>query len=281
MGEYLQDRRGIPRVLAMQISQTLNYRRMIANIRSTFYKILYNLEYRRVRRYEPAIMSSFDSCLLISKHDKQSIYGHEQIDNVFYSPHGVDVDFYAPAEPVEQENAILFCGVLETPTNMDAVLYFYRDIYPLVKDRMPNVRLYLAGKNPPPVIRKIAKNDPSVIVTGFVKDIRPYYAKAKVGVAPLRIGAGLQNKLLIGMSMGQPMVCTSIANEGIAAEPGSQVVVADNPRDFAAAVVELMLNDEKAAQLARNARRYVEEKWTWEYYFEQLEQHLEAIVSKS
>ena len=179
---------------------------------------------------------------------------------------------------MEKENAILFCGVLETPTNIDAVLYFYRDIYPLVKKRVPDVKLYLVGKNPPPVIRRIAENDPSVIVTGFVKDIRPFYARTKVGIAPLRIGAGLQNKLLVGMSMGQPMVCTSIANEGIAAESGTQVLVADVPVDFAAAVVELLTNEMKAAMLVRNARKYVEEKWTWEHHFGQLEEYLEKMI---
>jgi len=279
MGEYLKDKSGRPRVLALQISQTLNYGRMITNIRSPFYKLLYRLEYNRVRKYEPAITKKFDSCLLISKYDKQSLEGHEQITNIFYSPHGVDVAFYTQTEAVERENAILFCGVLETPTNMDAVLYFYHDIYPKVKAAVPEVKLYLAGKNPPSIIRKISDTDPSVVVTGFVKDIRPYYAKTKVGIDPLRIGAGLQNKLLIGMSMGQCMVATSIANEGIAAEPDTQILIADEPAAFADAVIELLSNSEKAETLARNARTFVEEKWTWEYYFGQLEEHFETIVA--
>jgi len=281
MGEYLKEKKGVGRVLAMQISQTLNYRRMIANIRSLRYRVVYGIEYRRVRKYEPAITKYFDTCLLISKYDKESLDGHEQINNVFYSPHGVDVEFYKAPLHADKEDAILFCGVLETPTNVDAVLYFYRDIYPLVKREVPNVKLYLAGKNPPPTIRRLANEDPSVVVTGFVEDIRPYYEKARVGVAPLRIGAGLQNKLLIGMSMGQPMVCTSIANEGIAAKPDSEVLVADTPETFAAAVVELLTNGEKAATLARNARKHVEEKWTWEHYLEQLEEHFAALANSS
>ena len=279
MGEYLKNKRGMQRILAMQISQTLNYRRMIANIHSIFYKILYRVEYNRVRKYEPAITGDFDSCLLISKYDKESLEGYEKINNIFYSPHGVDVEYYMPSGEFEKENAILFCGVLETPTNMDAVLYFYRDIYPLVKEHVPDVKLYLAGKNPPPVIKKIARSDASVVVTGFVKDIRPYYAKAKVGIAPLRIGAGLQNKLLIGMSMGQPMVCTSIANEGIAAEDGKHLLVADDPQSFASAIVELLGNEQKAEMISRQGRKLIEKKWTWEYYLEQLEEHFEGLVS--
>lgn len=280
MGEYLKDKRGIPRVLAMQISQTLNYRRMIANIRSVFYKMLYRVEYSRVRRFEPAITKSFDSCLLISKHDKQSLDGHEQIDNIFYSPHGVDVEFYTKTEKIEKENSILFCGVLETPTNIDAVLYFHQDIYPLVKKRVSDVRLYLVGKKPPPVIRKIAENDPSVIVTGFVEDTRPYYSRIKVGIDPLRIGAGLQNKLLIGMSMEQPMVCTSIANEGIGAENGKHLLIADDPQTFTDSVVELMFNKEKTQSISLEARKYVQKSWTWEYHLQRLEEHLFKLAQE-
>ena len=86
---------------------------------------------------------------------------------------------------------------------------------------------------------------------------------------------------IIGMSMGQPMVCTSIANEGIAAEPDEQILIADEAADFASAVVELLTNNEKAEMLARNARRFVEEKWTWEYYLQQLEEHFEGMVASS
>ncbi len=278
MVEYLKDLTGLPRVLAMQVSQTLNYRRMISNISSLAYRTLYRLEYNRVRKYEPEITRYFDSCLLISEKDKQALDGHEGMENIFYSPHGVDVDFYTNTNNAEKEDAILFCGVLETPTNMDAVLYFYNQIYPLVKKSIPDVRLYLVGKNPPRSIKSLSQKDPSVIVTGFVRDIRPYYARAKVGIDPLRIGAGLQNKLLIGMSMRQPMVCTSVANEGIQAEHGKEVIIADTSEEFASAVVELFNNTEKADRLANNARKYVEEKWTWEYHFQQLEKHFESLV---
>jgi glycosyltransferase involved in cell wall biosynthesis len=236
------------------------------------------MEYRKVRHYEPAIMRRFDSCLLISQHDKQAIAGHAELDNVFYSPHGVDVAYYTPRHDKPRERAVLFCGVMETPTNIDAALWFHSAVFPLVKAKCPDVRLYIAGRSPVRAIRRLAERDPAVVVTGFVKDLREYYERIRVGVDPLRIGAGLQNKLLIGMSMKQPMVCTSIANEGISAEDGRHLVIADEPRAFADAVVDLLLNDEKAASIAREARRFVETQWTWEYHLEQLEAHLVGLV---
>ena len=226
------------------------------------------------------ITKSFDSCLLISEYDKESFDGHEKIDNIFYSPHGIDVEYYTKAENCEKENAILFCGVLETPTNIDAIMHFYNDIYPLVKKKIPDVKLYLVGKRPPDVIREIADNDASVIITGFVEDIRPYYSKIRVGIDPLRIGAGLQNKLLIGMSMEQPMVCTSIANEGIGAVDGKHLLIADTPEDFTNAIVELMLNNEAAKEISLQARKYIQKYWTWEYHLYKLEEHLLKLSQK-
>ncbi len=278
MAEYLRHVNTVPRVLAMQIAQTLNYRRMIQKIESTYYQTLYKVEYKRVCRYEPLITRDFNSCLLISEHDKKSLAGHEAINNIFYSPHGLDVNYYTLAEPEKKEDIILFAAVLDTPTNLDAVFYFYHKIYPIIRREMPQVKLYLVGKNPPPAIHNLAKQDASIVVTGYVKDLRPYYAKAKVGVDPLRIGAGLQNKLLVGMSLELPMVATTIANEGIGATPGEHLLLADDPHDFAARVVEIMRDDEKARIIGKQARDFVEKYWSWEYHFSKLEDHFRELV---
>ncbi len=280
MAPYLQAKKGPKRILAMQISQTLNYRRMIENISNPFHRLLYGLEYRKVRKYEPAVTRHFDSCLLISRFDREALDGHEAIDNIFYSPHGIDVAYYTPSAEAEKENSLLFSGVLETPTNVDAVSYFHREIYPLIKREIPGIKLRLVGKNPARAIQRIAVADKSVSVTGFVEDLRPYYERARVGIDPLRIGAGLQNKLLIGMSMGLPMVCTSIANEGIGAQPGRHLLVADQPGEFAAAVVKLFRDRDQAREIAAAARRHVEEYWTWEYHFRALSRHLRRLAGE-
>lgn len=278
---YIAGRKEAKTVLAMQISYTLHYGRLLDKVRNPIQKLFYTIEYRRVRRYEPAITRRFDSCLLISKHDKESLDGHERIDNVFYCPHGIDVQYFTPSGKNKKEDVILFCGIMEFMTNVDAITYFYRDIYPLIKKRLPHVRLCIAGRNPAKAVLKLAEKDPSVTVTGFVKDLRPLYEKAKVGIDPLRIGAGLQNKLLVAMCMGQPIVSTTVANEGIAGIPGKHLLVADTPEEFADAVIELFENPAKAEDIAREARKYVEEKWTWEYYFEILERHLLDLVADS
>ncbi len=276
--QYVRDEVGVKRVLGMQVSQTLNYSRMIKHARSLLHRTLYNIEYRKVRRYEPEITRFFDSCLCISKHDKEALKGHHRIKNISYCPHGIDVDYYAPRNQVQKDNVILFTGVMETPTNIDAVLYFYEEMYPLVKEQVPDARLIIIGKNPPKIIRSIPKRDATVEVTGFVKDMRSCFENAKVGIDALRIGAGMQNKLLTGMCMGVPMVCTSIANEGIGAEHGKHLLIADQPTQFARAVIDLLRDEEKAVTIAKQAREFVERYWTWEYHFQRFEQHIEALV---
>ena len=278
MAPYLAQRQGLKTVLAMQISYTLQYKRLIEKVKNPAHRAFYGLEYKRVRRYEPAITREFDLCLMISRHDKESLEGHTDIDNVFYSPHGIDVQYFTPTGQGEKEDIILFCGIMEFMTNGDAVHFFHSEIYPRIKKRLPQVRLCIAGRNPTKSILRLAEKDPSVTVTGFVKDLRPLYEKARVGIDPLRIGAGLQNKILVAMCMGQPMVATSVANEGIAGVPDRHLLVADEPQEFADAVVSLFTDQDKAKNIAREARQYVEEKWTWEYYFEALEKRLIELV---
>ncbi len=281
MAPYATEIRGVPRILAMQISQTLNYSRMVSHVRSPFYRLLYGTELRKVRRYEPAIMREFDSSLLISKHDLQAIEGSPDAAKVFFSPHGVDAEYYRRDEVIARDPAtLLFCGVLETPTNSDAVGYFVQQIYPQVRRRASAARFLIVGRNPPAEIRALSESDSSIQVVGSVPDVRPFYNQAAVGVAPIRIGAGMQNKLLVGMSMQQAMVVTSVANEGIGATPGEHLVVADSPEAFADAVVSLITNPARAAALGRSGRAFVDQGWSWEYWFDQLEQHMLGLINR-
>ena len=154
--------------------------------------------------------------------------------------------------------------------NVDAVQYFYEDIFPSIKSRIPSVKLYIVGTDPKPAVKALAR-DPAVTVTGYVDDFRPYLDRAQVAVDPLRIGAGLQNKVLEGMAMGLPMVVTSKANEGIRAVDGRDVLVADCPSDFADHVVNLLRNPDRRRRLGQSARQLILDEWTWDKHFEHLE----------
>ncbi len=271
-GQYLEGVTQCPRVLDLKPVQTLNLERMKDHVSNPLKRLLYNIEHRRVQRYEPKLVRQFDRCVVISDIDQQAIDPEGTMDNVALNPHGLDVEKFAPDPAVEKEpGSVIFSGKMSYDPNVDAVVYFHEKIWPLIKTTHPNAKLYVVGANPKPAVTALAQ-DPSVTVTGFVDDMREYLNRAEVAVDPLRIGAGLQNKLLEGMSMGLPMVATPIANEGIGAVEGRDLLVADSPREFADCVSRLLDSQDTREQMGAAARQFIVDNWTWENYFADLEQ---------
>ena len=161
--------------------------------------------------------------------------------------------------------------------NVDAAQFFYERIFPLVRSEVPDVKWQIIGADPAPVIEAMDA-DPAISVTGRVPDLREYMNKATLAIAPLRIGAGLQNKVLEGMSMQLPMVITSVANEGIKAVDGKNILIADEPSAFAEQVVRLLRDAEAQEQLGNAARRFIVEKWSWEKHFSDLESMYSDLI---
>jgi sugar transferase (PEP-CTERM/EpsH1 system associated) len=278
MAEYAARREPIPRILGMQISMRLNYGRLARYHRSPWRRLVYRLEARWAGRYERRIAARFDKCLLISAKDVAAL-GDPRPGNVLVSPHGVDYRYFtSTGRGPEEDGHIVFTGNMAYPPNVDAVEWFVRDILPLVLEEEPEARLTIVGADPLPSVVALGI-DPAVEVTGRVPDLRPFMDRARVAIDPLRVGAGLQNKVLEGMSMSLPMVITTVANEGIRAEPGRQVVVADTPEGFARAVVDLLRDDVRRTSIGEAARRFIVEGWSWEKHFDDLEREMSSLVA--
>ena len=277
MAEYLVDEKR-PRILAMQISMRLNYGRLSRHHRSRLRRLVYRVEAWRAGRYEARMARRFDRCLLISAADVAAL-GDPRPDNVVINPHGVDHRHFTSTGPgPEEEGRIVFTGNMGYPPNADAIEWFVDEILPLVRDDLPGVRVSVVGADPLPSVRALAA-DSSVTVTGRVSDLRPYLDRAQVAIDPLRVGAGLQNKVLEAMAMGVPMVVTSVANEGIGAEPGHHLLVADTPEEFAREVVTLLGDRDLRTRMGEAARRFIVEEWTWEKHFADLEREMAALVA--
>jgi glycosyltransferase involved in cell wall biosynthesis len=140
----------------------------------------------------------------------------------------------------------VFTGTMDYPPNVDAVVWFATKILPLIRRIVPTAQFYIVGNGPSPEVQRLAQID-GVFVTGRVPDVRPYVAHATAGVAPMRIARGIQNKVLEAMSLGKPVVLTSGALEGIEAEPGKDVILADSAETFAAACCRLATTSDGAA----------------------------------
>jgi glycosyltransferase involved in cell wall biosynthesis len=147
--------------------------------------------------------------------------------------------------------------------NTTAVKHFYDNIFPIVRAKRPEARFVIVGADPPSSVRKLAE-DPSVTVTGYVDDIRPYLAKASVAVCPMTVGVGIQNKVLEAMAMGKPVVATGKACLALSVVDGKDIVQAAKPDEFAGKVTELLGSLERRREIGENAARYVRENHDWD-----------------
>jgi len=281
MGQYSEPLdSSMTKVLAMQISMTLNYRRLAEHSSNPISKFFFNTEYNKVRRFEAEFAHEFDKVLLISEHDLNAIEQKKPLENVFFSPHGVDYKYFEPDKSVEKrKNTLIFTGNMSYAPNTDAIQYFYTEIFPRIQQEIPDTKLWIVGANKSAIVSALGE-DPAVTVTGRVPDLRDYTNQAQVALAPIRIGAGLQNKVLEGMSMGMPMVVTSVANEGIKAIPDENILIGDTPERFADQVITLLKDDAMQKQIGEAARHFIVEKWSWEKHFGDLEEMFCRLVNE-
>jgi glycosyltransferase involved in cell wall biosynthesis len=160
------------------------------------------------------------------------------------------VDIPGSKTPFGLRRDWLFIGGFQHRPNIDAVLFFVREIYPLVSEHLRDAKFYIIGDKAPPEVVALATE--RVIVAGLQTDVRPFFGSVKLSVAPLRFGAGVKGKINQSMAFGVPVVATSLAVEGMALQNGEDILVADKPKDFARAMVELYESKELWNRLSHN-----------------------------
>lgn len=237
--------------------------------------VFFSLEHKRLRVLERKLVKQFNVSLVISENEKRFL---PDSDRVVVVPNGVALEFFAPQKRTSERDIIIFTGAMDYFPNVDGVLYFHQEILPLIKTHVPTVKFIIAGMNPTSAIKKL--NGKETIVTGYVEDIREYLSMAAVCVVPLRIGKGIQNKVLEAMAMKIPVVATTSANEGINARHKKEIFLADTSDSFAEAVV-LALSDAKLREdIANRARQFVEERFCWGKTLERLDSLVDTIANE-
>ena len=230
-----------------------------ADIASFVTRPIYNMEYRRLCRYEAAIFEDFDVKTIISEPDRE-LFPHERRDEILIIPNGVDHDYFKPQKR-EKKYDLVFTGNMSYPPNVNAVDYLANEIMPIVWKTLPGTSLYIAGATPDPKVKKAASE--RIIVSGWLDDIRDAYAQSRIFIAPMRIGTGLQNKLLEAMSMRLPAITSPLANASLGAKPDEEILIGNNAEEMAQHIITLLTNKEKAERLAQAGFDFTNRVYDW------------------
>ena len=281
MAEYVLRMAEVPRVVDLVDVDSQKYR-LYAECHSFPLSWLYRLEARRLGAYEDTIVGLFDRSVVVSEAEASLLRPRVRNREISVISNGVDLESFAPnfdEEAAPKQPNLVFTGVMDYFPNVDAVTWFCREVFPRIREIVPEASFTIVGRNPARQVRELA-SDPHVRVTGFVDDVCPYLQNASIAVAPLRIARGLQNKVLEAMSCGLPVVGTSQAFEGTAATPADGIRVADDAELFAREVVAFLADPGQRRESSRDARDYAERCHEWQAHCAQLETLLHDAIKQ-
>jgi sugar transferase (PEP-CTERM/EpsH1 system associated) len=243
-------------------------------------RLVYAREWKKTWRIEADVCRSFDHVITVSEDDRQTLaheFGTARSSSI---PTGVDTGFFHPFTDSPEPGRLVFVGSMDWDPNQDGALWFLRDILPRIRKAIPRVSFTIVGRAPSARLRAIAEKEPGVEITGWVPDVRPHLAKAEVVVVPLRVGGGTRIKIPEAMAMGKAVVSTPIGAEGLPFSDRQQIRIAEQPEEFAWAVVELVNNVHLRNSIAHAARAAVLTRHGWEPVVARVEEILEQVVAQ-
>lgn len=227
-------------------------------------QIFLEREQQLLQRYEGRICSTFEAVTAVSEEDRRAMLRvMARPRDIPVIPIAVDAEAQQPVPREPEATGVLSLATMMYPPNIDAVCWFARDIYPLVRRAVPTTQFYVCGQRPVAEVRALSEKDPSIEVTGYVPDVRPYIARSACLIVPLRSGGGMRVKILEALAWGIPIVSTTVGYEGIDLIPGEHLLVADTPSDFADAVTLLLHDPELGARIAAAGRQRLLERYDW------------------
>jgi sugar transferase (PEP-CTERM/EpsH1 system associated) len=249
----------IPKTLDYQDVFSKGVERRLAS--SPFYlKPFLKIEYNRLLQYEHDAFEAFDNKIIISAPDRDLI-PHPDRNKIVVVANGVDADFFKPME-IQKDYDLVFTGNMGYPPNIKSAEFLVNEILPEVIPHKGDLRLLIAGASPH--LRVLSLKSAQVDVSGWVPDMRECYARARIFIAPMQIGTGLQNKILEAMAMKIPCITSPLAFQALNARDGEDILVAQTPKEYAAHIMMLLGNPEKAAKIAQSGYDFVHRNFNWE-----------------
>jgi glycosyltransferase involved in cell wall biosynthesis len=224
------------------------------------------VQWQRLLDYEAQACRRADRVLAVSEADAAALRKLVPDADITVVPNGIDTRAYRPKisnlQSLDLKNALVFTGTMDFRPNVDAVLWFAREVLPRIRTQVEDACFFAVGQRPHRRL-DVLRDDPAVTLTGFVEDTRSYIAEAAVYVVPLRMGGGTRFKILEALAMGKGVVSTTLGAEGFPVTRGKELLLADEAKDFARAVVSLLNAPEKRALLGRAGRAFVGARYDW------------------
>jgi polysaccharide biosynthesis protein PslH len=257
----------LPRAVFFQHNvETVIWRRHVEHAANPLRRAYFKLQADRMFRYERRVSQASGHIVAVSRNDADEMRRLFDVTRVTEIPTGVNIDYFLPpGPPAAAAVDLVFVGSMDWLPNVDGVLYFVREILPLVRRERPATTLTIVGRTPPPQIAQLAAEDPAIQVTGTVADIRPYLWNSAVSIVPLRIGGGTRLKIYEAMAAQIPVVSTTIGAEGLSVNPPDDIRIADTPDRFAAHCLELLRSPETRSRISRSAWQMVNANFSWQH----------------
>jgi polysaccharide biosynthesis protein PslH len=233
-----------------------------ANALSRWYN---GIQARRMYEYEGRVSRAAGHIVAVSETDAHEMRELFHVKKISVIPTGVNLEYFQrPEATAESRTDLVFVGSMDWMPNVDGVLWFAREVLPIIRRRRAGCSLTIAGRLPPPEIRRLAEGDPHIQVTGTVPDVRPYVWGAVLSIVPLRIGGGTRLKIYESMAARVPVVSTTVGAEGLSVHPPEDILIADSAEEFAECCLELLGDAARRRQVATAAWEMVAGRYSWE-----------------
>lgn len=275
-GAFLDCIDDLPKFLCSHNIECLHWYRFSKTQKNPIRKAGIYLEWLKMRSFEQRICSIFDHVSAVSDAEAKAFRAQFGVKSVDVVPNGVSIPYYRENGRKPEKDLLVFSASMDTFINQDAAHYFVQEIFPRIRERRPDIRLMILGRNPPQSISNLANHH--IIVTGTVDDVRPYLGRALVSVVPLRIAAGSRLKILESFAAGIPVVSTTFGAEGLEVIPGEHLLIADDENAFAKDCIRLLDDPLLRNNLAAAGKTLVSEKYEWTAISPGVEQAWETTI---
>jgi sugar transferase (PEP-CTERM/EpsH1 system associated) len=250
-------------VLFQHNVESMIWKRHVEHAANPLKRAYFQMQARRMFAFEREVCRAVKNVIAVSDVDAaamRDLYGATRVAAV---PTGVDLDYFAP-QPAEPQADLVFVGSMDWMANIDAVTWFAEAILPLIRKRRPATTVAIVGRKPSREVTRLGETDPDIRVTGTVAEVRPYLWGALVSIVPLRIGGGTRLKIYEAMAARVPVVSTAVGAEGLDVENGRDILIADQPEDFAERCIELLESEERRRTLANSAWEMLNARYSWD-----------------